>query len=130
MGIAIVRTMVPLVRTMVRTHVYVRTGTYVRTRVRTSVLVRTYVRTYHGIMLCHNFLIGKGHTCVLRTYCTYTYVRTSGTYVLYTRTYCTRVRTMVPGTIGTTYGRGTYHGTYTCIHVPVVFKYHGQRLVY
>jgi hypothetical protein len=41
---------------------------------------RTYVRTImvleYLIMLCHNFLIGKGHTCALRTYewytCTYT----------------------------------------------------------
>jgi hypothetical protein len=36
--------------------------------------VRTYqwyvrVRTYVLIMLCHNFLIGKGHTCALRTTC-------------------------------------------------------------
>ncbi len=41
--------LVPLVRTMVP-------------------LVRT-TGTYHGIMLCHNFLIGKGHTCALRTTC-------------------------------------------------------------
>jgi hypothetical protein len=43
--------------------------------------LREYVRTYHGstyqwyvhvyvlIMLCHNFLIGKGYTCALRTTC-------------------------------------------------------------
>jgi hypothetical protein len=79
--------------TMVRTMVHVYHGTmvswyqwyqwyvpwYIRTRVP---LVRTYnvmsqlsdcvyVRTYHGtyIMLCHNFLIGKGHTCAPRTTC-------------------------------------------------------------
>jgi len=41
-------------------HIYVlRYSTHVRTRVRTYVL----------IMLCHNFLIGKGHTCALRTTC-------------------------------------------------------------
>jgi hypothetical protein len=34
-------------------------------------VVRTwYVRTtYVLVMLCHNFLIGKGHTCALRTTC-------------------------------------------------------------
>jgi hypothetical protein len=32
-------------------------------------MVRTRVRTYVLIMLCHNFLIGKGHTCALRTTC-------------------------------------------------------------
>ncbi len=36
--------------------------TCVRTRVQ-------YVRTYILIMLCHNFLIGKGHTGALRTTC-------------------------------------------------------------
>ncbi len=29
----------------------------------------TWVRTYVLIMLCHNFLIRKGHTCALRTTC-------------------------------------------------------------
>jgi hypothetical protein len=42
-------------------------GTYC-TRVRTC--VRT-VRTYVLKMLCHNFLIGKGRTCALRTTCAY-----------------------------------------------------------
>jgi hypothetical protein len=45
-----------------------------------------YVRNvYVLLMLCHNFLIGKGHTCALRTtcvFCTYVRVRTyRGTYV-------------------------------------------------
>ncbi len=32
--------------------------------------VRTYVHVYVLLMLCHNFLIGKGHTsCALRTTC-------------------------------------------------------------
>ena len=44
------------------------TGTRVRTYV-VRTYVRTRVRTYMAIMLCHNFLIGKGHTCALRTTC-------------------------------------------------------------
>ncbi len=54
-------------------------------------------------MLCHNFLIGKGHTCALRTTCVlggYTaasvYVRTRvRMYVLYTCTVHVYVRTYV-----------------------------------
>jgi hypothetical protein len=42
---------------------------YVRTYHGVYVYVRTYVRTTIGIMLFHNFLIGKGHTCALRTTC-------------------------------------------------------------
>jgi hypothetical protein len=38
------------------------------TRVRTK-YVRTRVRTRVLLMLCHNFLIGNGHTCALRTTC-------------------------------------------------------------
>ncbi len=90
------------VRTYVRTYVHVRTwyaptvrGTY-HTLVRRTYVLRTYVRTrvrtyyvgtcmctytcsvhvyYVRTYICHNFLIGKGHTCaqrrtmcVLRTY--------------------------------------------------------------
>ncbi len=46
----------------------------------TSTYTCTYVHVYVLIMLCHNFLIGKGHTCALRTTCVRTYVRT---YVLH-----------------------------------------------
>ncbi len=45
---------------------------YVHTRVPVHVCIPWYqvrVRTYVLIMLCHNFLIGKGHTCALRTTC-------------------------------------------------------------
>ncbi len=55
------------VRTRVRVHVPSGTTMVYRIRtltrrIRTYVRVRTYVvRTYVLIMLCHNFLIGKGH---------------------------------------------------------------------
>jgi hypothetical protein len=63
------------------TYVYVR----VRPSVRTLVVqhyehtmvpmvledVRTYTCTYVLVMVCHNFLIGKGHTCALRTTCVF-----------------------------------------------------------
>ncbi len=77
------------------------------------------VRTYYGVMgpmLCHNFLIGKGHTCAPRTMCV-TYVPTRILYhgqvmsQLSDRTYA---RTYVRGYVRTVRTYVLYHGT----HVP------------
>jgi hypothetical protein len=45
-----------------------------------------YVPWYVLIMLCHNFLIGKGHTCALRTTCGLVFCLYVRTHVMYVRT--------------------------------------------
>jgi hypothetical protein len=102
-----------LVRLRVRTYTY--TCTYVPVYVRTYNVMSQLYQWYlpYGIMLCHNFLIGKGHTCALRTTCVlggYTYTCTyHGAYT------CTMVH--------------VYHGTLASTMVPVHNNwYHGTRV--
>ncbi len=78
------------------------------------------VRTYHIgtsiIRLCHNFLIGKGQTCALRTTCVRTRVRT----VPLVRTYHLA---MVPWYVRTRVHVCTYTSTCTYVRtrVPIFF---------
>ncbi len=117
-----------------------------------STMVHVYVRAYVLIMLCHNFLIGKGHTCARRTTSVlggYTAVRTyyvlrtyhgswalvAGRYVrcditlplysTYIRTYTYDVRTYtyVPWYHGTIPIGTPYHGTRVPWYVPMVHMY-------
>jgi hypothetical protein len=121
-----VRTIWYVLRTRVRTYNVM--SHMCSTYVRTYHMVRTYlwyVRTYqHGIMLCHNFLIGKGHTC---TY-TCTYVRTR------VRTYNVMSRTYVPfGTYVRTYNvmsqLSDWKRAHMCTENHVCFgRIHGSQL--
>jgi hypothetical protein len=99
-------------------------GTHVCTRVRT--MVHVYVRTYVLIMLCHNFLIGKGHTCALRTTCVLGGYTAAGSECRATHTYTLATAlTPLPRWRGLPYVR-TYVlimlCTYTCTNITLSQK--------